>query len=196
MPDKIRDELEDHVQRVAATLRKRARRGTFDGTMAGMPYLDACRLEDDRTGTRLIFTRDVGHHSSGWLKNPDYERCLHLSLSLLPRQIVTLQPVLAELDRKTAALWVRAFFGEHVRYVWAESPKSQPGRAIGVWHWRLFCDERWRPILPRGEVYTTEFTELGWRSASQVLEERTALGNVIVSRTEDGRIIESTVDPT
>jgi hypothetical protein len=178
-------DLEAHMLAVAKELRRRAGHGTFDGRISASAgrYLADCRFVDARTGTQLIFTRDTGHHSSGWMKNPDYERCLHLSTSPLPRAIVTIRPILAELDKKTLAAWCRTFFGEDVRYVWAESPKSEHGRRVDVWHWRLFCDERWQPILPRKEVYSLDFTELGWRSASQVLE-------------EEGRIIESTVDPS
>jgi hypothetical protein len=177
-------ELETHMASIVRDLRRCARQGTFDGRMTptSAGYMNLCTHSDWRTGTRLIFTRDTGHHSSGWLKNPDYENCWHLSTSALPRAIVTIRPILAELDKKTTAAWVKAFYGDDARYVWAESPKSDVGRERGVWHWRLFCDAHWKPILPRKEVYSTEFTELGWRSASQVLE-------------EDGRIIESTVDP-
>jgi hypothetical protein len=32
----------------------------------------------------------------------------------------------------------------------------------------VFCDERWQPILPRGEVYSREFTEKGWKSFSEM----------------------------
>jgi hypothetical protein len=91
--------------------------------------------------------------------------------------------LLAWLDGKTRNLWVRAFFGDDARYTWLESAKSDAGKRRGVEHFRLFCDATWKPILPRGEVYSTEFTELGWRSASQVLE-------------EDGTQILSTVDPS
>jgi hypothetical protein len=154
------------------------------------PYLDRCRHDDYRTGTRLIFSRDTGHHSSGWLKNPDYERCWHLSLSPLP-SVICVPGRLAELDKRMAARWVRAFFADDVSKVWAEGPFSAIGKAHGVWHWRLFCDEHWEPILPRKEVYTREFTEAGWRSASEVL----ALDGWHASETEGGRVIESTVDP-
>ena len=37
-----------------------------------------------------------------------------------------------------------------------------------VYHYRLFCDEGWQPIMPRGEVYSTQFTELGWKSFSEL----------------------------
>jgi hypothetical protein len=56
----------------------------------------------------------------------------------------------------------------------------------------LFCDAQWQPILPRKEVYTREFTEAGWRSASQVLAE----DGYYKLETEDGRTIETTVDAT
>lgn len=187
--------LDEHMAAVAGELRRRAKHGLWDGrvTPEGRRYMRHCTLDDESTATRLIFTRDTGHHSSGWLKNPDYERCFHLSTSPRPGLIVTLgDRQLADPDRQTMARWVRAFYGEAERHVWAESPKSPEGRRLGVWHWRVFCDEHWQPITPRGEVYSLEFTEVGWRSASQVFAE----GGWHVSATEDGRTIESTVDPT
>lgn len=180
-----RDEkLARHMERVARLLRARAWTGEFDGRVSAhaMGYLDYCRVIDRPTGAVLIFTRDSGHHSSGWLKNPDYERCFHLSTSPVPTRII-IPGAIAELDKKTARRWVEAFFKGDVGKVWSESPKTTGGRTRNVWHWRLFCDEQWKPILPRGEVYSKEFTEIGWRSASQVLE-------------EDGRIITSPVDPS
>jgi hypothetical protein len=164
-------DLERHAARVVAHLRRQAARWTCNGRLSTvtMARLATSTYDDGITETRILYTRDVGHHTSGWIKNPDYERCLHLSLS--PSPPLVLLPRGVQLDRKAARLWVKAFFGQHVRYVWAESPKSPMGRERGVWHWRLFCDAAWQPILPRGEVYSTEFTELGWRTASQVLAE-------------------------
>lgn len=45
------------------------------------PYFEYAKRVHEPTGTMLLFTRDIGHHTSGWWKNPDYERCYHLSLS-------------------------------------------------------------------------------------------------------------------
>lgn len=170
--------LEEHVLALARELRRRAALGTFDGreTPSAARYLGACRCLDARTGAVLIFTRDEGMHSSGWFKNPDYERCEHLSLSPRPSGLVVpdgrggwTESQGRELDRAMTARIVRAFFGEHLDKVWAESPKSPEGRARNVWHWRLFCDAHWQPILPRDEVYSREFTEVGWQSASAIL---------------------------
>lgn len=190
----MKPNLTEHMDRVASELRRRAKHGLFNGqqTPEGMRYLRHCRLVDDVTGTVLIFTRDSGHHSSGWLKNPDYERCWHLSTSPAPSLILIPGEQRADPDPKTLAAWLHAFYGESKRYVWSESPKTPEGKARGVWHWRLFCDEHWVPLLPRKEVYTREFTEAGWKSASQVLSEE----GWFTSETEDGRVIESTVDPT
>lgn len=176
--------VEAHMRQVAKSLRQRALSGVFDGRAAGGHYIAFCRHICAETGAVLIFTRDVGHHTSGWMKNPDYERCWHLSLSPKPAELFVpgVEPI-AELDAKTRNLWVRAFFGEDARYTWLESAKSDVGKRRGVEHFRLFAGEAWKPMLPRGEVYSTQFTELGWRSASQVLE-------------EDGTQIVSTVDPT
>lgn len=187
-------DVTEHMQAVAAELRRRAKHGIFDGktTDAAWRYMAHCKCHDSVTGTRLIFTRDAGHHTSGWLKNPDYELCWHLSTSPMPPQIIVPGLQRAELDRRTRAAWVKAFFGDDVRYVWSESPKSDVGKREDVWHWRLFCDAQWQPILPRREVYTREFTEAGWRSASQVLAE----DGYYKLETEDGRTIETTVDAT
>lgn len=114
------------------------------------------------TGTLIIFTRDEGMHSSGWFKNPDYDKCLHLSLSFADPVTHQRRPF----DEKLADAWVDAFFPNDKKLVWMESAKMPTARAI-VTHYRVFCDENWQPILPRGEVYSTEFTEKGWKSWSE-----------------------------
>lgn len=174
--------LEAHMRQVAKMMRRRAMVSTFNGTAPGMAYIGICTRDDGPTATRIIFTRDTGHHSSGWMKNPDYERCWHLSISTRPAIVLPGVQQLAECDKPTTLRWLQAFFGDDARYTWLESAKSLVGKQAGVMHWRLFCDAEWRPILPRGEVYSTDFTEKGWRSASQVLE-------------QDGVSIFSTVDP-
>ncbi len=187
-------QLTEHMQRIVGELRRRARHGVFNGlqTPENLNYLKHCRVVDSTSGAVLIFTRDTGHHESGWLKNPDYERCWHLSTSPAPSRLILPGVQRAELDRGTRAAWVKAFFGDDLRYVWSESPKTPHGKARDVWHWRLFCDEKWSPILPRKEVYTREFTEAGWRSATQVLAED---GHYRLE-TEDGGMIETVVDAT
>lgn len=172
--------LED-LQPFAAEMRRCAKRGVFDGreTPSALAYLHDCRRIHQETQTVLIYTRDTGHHTSGWFKNPDYERCLHLSLSPAPRLVIVPGLERAELDKEITSLWVRAFFGDHARLAWAESPKTPQGKSRGVWHWRVFCDEHWQSIQPRGEVYSREFTEAGWLSASEL-----------------GVAIESVVDPS
>lgn len=143
---------------IAAMLRLAASRaGIFEGR--GMPPL-SCHLDDVRTGTRLFFTRDGGHHTSGWFKNPDYERCYHLSISFRDPETGELAPF----NRSIAATWVDAFFGDDQRLLWCEGPKTPHGKQAQVWHYRLFCDEHWQPIKPRGEVYSRELTEAGWQS--------------------------------
>lgn len=187
------EDLEKHRAYVAARLRQRAMKWTFDGRMpGGSPQGMAALLsrhrayvDDVKTGCRLIFTRDVGHHTSGWMKNPDYERCLHLSISPIHRAARTeleerLLRGMAEHTLQNEAAWVAAFFpGDEQRCLWFESAKSPEGRAHEVKHWRLFCDPTWHALLPRGEVYSTDFTEKGWKSWS-----------------EQGNVIISTVDPT
>lgn len=123
-----------------------------------------CLAKHLATGTMLIFTRDAGMHSSGWWKNPDYERCWHLSLSFH-------DPITGEKGPKDTKLtdeWLDAFYGDDQRYLWAEPPYSPQGKRADVWHYRVFCDPSWSPILPRGEVYTKTFTEKSWLSFSEL----------------------------
>lgn len=57
-------------------------------------------------------------------------------------------------------------FDKWQKYIWAESPVTDEGRLRDVWHYRVFCNPAWEPIIPRGEVYSKEFTENGWLSWS------------------------------
>jgi hypothetical protein len=155
------------METLVRRLKSRAATGIHSGRSADLPYLWRCTGDHRETGTRCIYTRDAGHHSSGWLKNPDYERCYHLSISFdpLPQPGARKKP--GPFHQPTARLWVRLFFGDWQRFIWEEGPKSREGIRHAVRHYRVFCDPEWQPILPRGEVYSTELTELGWRSWSE-----------------------------
>ena len=155
---------------LANDMRRRAHYGLFTGgnDLANQAYLARCRKI--HYGTVLIFTRDSGHHACGWWKNPDYERCWHLSMSAAPQAIWTKDT--PDLDRKVEHSWIEAFFGTHLHLLWAEPPYSPEGKKQNVWHWRLFTDERWEPILPRGEVYSKELTEAGWKTFSEAQADR------------------------
>jgi len=191
----------------ARVLQKRAREAKWDGRRAihrtgwiveADRFLGFSTLDLPRADVRLMFTRDTGHHTSGWMKNPQYERCWHLSISRpagptpkveRPAGLVSISgapltalasaghplPLPVDLERAI----VRAFYGDNEKHVWRESAKSTEGRARGVWHYRVFADRHWQPITPRGEVYSTELTELGWKSWSEL-----------------GAEIVSTVDPS
>jgi len=147
-------------------LRRLAARGTYDGTPRTWPYAERCIAvhRGIEFWTKLMFTRDDGLHSSGWWKNPDYERCCHLSLSFFHAIAQEPAPQQSALARE----WCELFFGNDCRLLWVEPPYSDHGRRADVYHYRLFCDPAWKPILPRGEVYTREFTERGWKSFSDV----------------------------
>lgn len=143
-----------------------ARSPTYNGlaTAANQALIESMTARHLPSGTLIIFTRDAGMHSSGWWKNPDYERCWHLSLSFH-------DPITGEdgpKDTKLTEEWLDAFYGDDCRYVWAEPPYSDGGKKADVWHYRVFCDPAWQPILPRGEVYSKEFTERGWMSFSDL----------------------------
>lgn len=117
--------------------------------------------------TCAIYSRDTGHHSSGWFKNPDYERCYHLTISFhtLDRRAGGYTPV--PYDRQIADKLTRLTLGDSRALAWMESAKLPEGQKLGIVHWRVFCDPAWQPIHPRGEVYTRDFTEKGWQSWSE-----------------------------
>lgn len=120
----------------------------------------------DGIGVRILLTRDSGMHTGGWFRNPDYERCWHLSISFRdPSGLVTLP----KHDDLTREIVTEIFRGSR-NLLWVEGPKSTDPeiRALDVWHYRLMCDPHWQPIKPRGEVYSSEFTERGWRSFSEI----------------------------
>ena len=136
---------------------KVAQSGVFDGLSMSDPYLERCRWWLEGYGCIAILTRDTGYHPSGWWKNPDYERCYHLSVSFP-----------GGMKRSCLEKILKGLFGYDRRLLWCEPPYSEAGREADVWHYRLFCDPAWQPLKPRGEVYTREFTEAGWKSFSEL----------------------------
>ena len=149
------------MKQLARSMRQHADKGYFDGQDSQTIYFMLASKAHPTTGTQLLFTRDVGYHSCGWFKNPDYERCYHLSLSFWDMQ--TRQP--RPYDNKLARTWVKICYGNWTRYIWTESNhRSIPSTPH---HYRVMCDPAWQPIIPRGEVYSKEFTEQGWKSYSE-----------------------------
>lgn len=139
---------------------KRMRYAAIQGVWSGGeqdPYFESCRWLLERYPAICIFTRDTGYHSCGWWKNPLYERCFHLSISF-PGGI----------EKLVVSKIIDGLFGASKKWIWTEPPYSEHGKKAGVWHYRLFCDEDWQPIMPKGEVYSTQFTERGWKSFSEL----------------------------
>ncbi len=172
---------------IVSKIRRRSLTGFNDGSDSAttMNYIAECSFFHGLTGTIILFTRDQYHHTSGWMKNPDYERCQHVSVSFRepqpnwafdrlanPRTLAALGAVIppAPFVLKEAMVWVEKILWPDAALSWMEMPFSPQGKELSVRHWRLFCDEAWKPIHPRGEVYSTEFTELGWRSWSELNE--------------------------
>ena len=162
---KTANEVPD-LARFVRTMRKAAMSGTWEGrSMTG--YFKRCRHVLYDLGMIALFTRDTGHHTSGWWKNPDYERCFHLSLSF--RDPETGEP--APRNKPLTGLMLDGVYSHDKRLIWCEPPYSDDGKARDTWHYRLFCDDHWRPIMPRGEVYGHDLTEAGWKSFSEVQAE-------------------------
>lgn len=150
--------------RLVVDMRIAAARMVYDGrnTEAARRHINRCTRYHAPTQTTLIYTRDAGMHASGWWKNPDYDRCQHLSISFIAFHADGFDRLPHE--RKLAEKWCRMFFGEHVNELWIEGPFSDEGKASDVYHYRLFCDPAWQPILPRGEVYSRDWTPADWKS--------------------------------
>ena len=118
---------------IANRMRYRARSGEHcgDGSERERLYVKKCSVREG--STTLVFTRDFGCHTFGWLANPEHDRCWHLSIACN--------------DPAERNAWLRAFFGEHVESLWGHSSVTLYGQSREVWHWWLFCDERWQPLL-------------------------------------------------
>jgi hypothetical protein len=134
---------------------KTAQSGIWDGGEA-TAYYESCIWYSQKYECSIVFTKEEGYHSGGWWKNPDYERCYHLSISFRGGRS----------EKKTNTI-IEGIFGPNKNLIWTESAYSKQGKEMEVWHYRLFCDPQWKAIQPRGEVYNTHFTERGWKSFSE-----------------------------
>ena len=169
LPSQSRPILFTELPPLVSFARLRAKRGIYEGrsdkaTMQLMRQCSHLYAINPEVSARLIYTRDRGHHSNGWWKNPDYERCLHLSISFCVNPTDAPLPF----DKRQAQTIAEAFFEDDTRKCWVEPPYSPEGKRAEVHHYRLFCDPSWSPILPRGEFYNRDFTEVGWRSFSEI----------------------------
>ncbi len=159
------------MARLAKQMNLYARSGIFDGRTETV-YFTHCRRVHDETGTVLILTRDIGYHSSGWFKNPDYERCFHLSVSFWDMLLKKPRPY----EPALARTWCSAVYGDWTRFIWEEGPSEKTLPEHGeAHHFRVMCDPLWQPIIPRGEVYSREFIEEGWLSWSDQQYEKAKL---------------------
>lgn len=157
------------IENIAAYLKRQAMFDLYDGIpdQRSRSYLYKCTAAHLPGWTCAILTRDIGHHSSGWWKNPDYERCWHLSLSFRDPA----NGALRTRDKELTQQWIEAVFGETKNLIWAEPPTYPEGKKNDTWHYRVFWSEGWKaPLLPRGEVYTREFTPANWLSYSDLRE--------------------------
>jgi hypothetical protein len=153
---------------VANRMKRMARHGVFDGSPRTQAYLNYCRGYHVPSGTLIVFTRDTGMHTSGFFKNPDFERCFHLSLSFFAPETGEN----ADQDHGLAREWCESFFGDNYKLLWVESPYTDQGKSSDTWHYRLLMHDDWHtPLLPRGEVYSKNNTEAGWKSWSDAQDE-------------------------
>jgi hypothetical protein len=140
-------------------------------------------LTDATLTTFVLYTLDVGMHATGWLRNADYDSCLHLSVSH-PDRASPPGSYLCDVTHAEIRAWARAAFGEDVRLSWFEPryaarkylrerarglidfddqerpirdllwlPPGSDSSGAEIWHVRLFLDRAGRAIKPEGEVY-------------------------------------------
>jgi len=146
--------------------------GPYRGLEREQRKLELCKFWIVPLGAQCILTFDIGMHTSGWWKNPDYEAAWHLSLSFFDPETGERTPH----NHEIAARIVRGVYQATKNLVWTEGPYSEEGRESATWHYRVFVDLATKlPILPRGEVYSRELTEAGWKSFSEVQEAKGSL---------------------
>ena len=134
---------------------------------------DTEALTEPGRALSLVVSFDVGAHMCGWWANADYDRCFHLSVThpgvgtervQLPEAqgggFVRRRKLETPTDAEVWAVAVAAWGEANARLTWTE-PACAPGdpyRLPNVVHVRLFVDERMRPFMPLGEVYTLKPT--------------------------------------
>ena len=130
------------IDRLAARLRFNAvALPLYDGTVPDVVRSAMVKMTPVNPHLPAIIaccTRDVGHHACGWWKNPDYERCTHLSISYRNRD-----GSFADQDRATSNKLCQLVFGDDASLLWAEPPFSEDGKRRDVWHYRVFADQGW-----------------------------------------------------
>lgn len=109
-------------------------------------YLRMCAAEHRPTGTLLMVTRDFEPNATPSATTP--ERALHLSLSFI---VPGSRPYdgYGQPRRRDVGLsheWARLVFRHRLPWVWVRRPLSEAARLKEVWHYMLFCDERWLPV--------------------------------------------------
>ena len=150
---------------IIRSLKQAAALGSNDGSLSNAAYPQKYRAVVHYAGlaTSIIFSRDTVQHTSGWWKNPDYERCFHLSLGYFESS--TMKPVAA--NQKESKIWIDIAFPDMQQYIWLESPITEEGKSAGVYHhYRVFCGPLWNPIIPR--IYSKDFPPAGWKLYSDV----------------------------
>lgn len=152
------------MEQLRQRMKTHAHTGIFTGRLEEIntPYFCRATQYHAPTGTVIVFTRDVDRN----------KRCYHLSLSFRDPENFGKKLLF---DESKAEAWVRLFYGQYISFVWeeGESLNREAKEAllpddIGdyVHHFRFFCDPKWHPILPRKEVYSTDYTPAGWKSWS------------------------------
>lgn len=105
-------------------------------------------LTDSESFTSIIITFDVGYHNSGWWKNSQYDRCLHLSISMNDGKNVS------KSTEEEINAWIDLVFKDThpdaMKWLWHETGFKHKT----VDHYRLFYSKITnQPILPQGQVY-------------------------------------------
>lgn len=128
----------DHTEiETAKDLRERAARGVFDGDLsnaASMEYMVNCRYYCQHTNALIIFTRDACDGSKAW----------HLSISFCDITDDDITPM--PFNGDVANAWATLIFGEFVDDLWIEGPKTNHGKQLQVWHYRLFVNDGWHSV--------------------------------------------------
>lgn len=153
--------------------KRQANLSTYNGivTPRSKLYTDSCISGYRPDGTIILFTRDCEMHDCGWWKNPDYNQCLHLSLSYRDPKTGLFRGKHQSLTDEWLELFYELFYGPLQRLMWTEPPYYPEGKRADVWHYRVFYDRTWSaPLLPRGEVYSKKWTPAHWLSYSDLQE--------------------------
>lgn len=122
-------------------IKKIAASGINNGSINSDLYRALCSHYFAYSGMLMALTRD--DITMLQLKDTEYVRCYHAAISFCENKIGNFVPF----KHKQAWHFFKSLFPNDYEKVWIEPPVSKDGHRLDIFHYRIFCDPQWQPII-------------------------------------------------